>query len=708
MTSDRPAGRQEGDPGENLLVSSSEDPGANDAPASEAAASRTGVIAGVADSGKSLVRGASQYAVQTWRLTRASKPLLRLLASEEDVSSAQLHDAMDELFRHLYKHPMVGQSTQLTGYLRKRKLIPNEQSTEDLIRFVVDQVVQRSPVAIPEPLVNEFWTFFDELFSSPELRGLGELSLDMVRLVVATYEPMLVEIVNLLKAGRRFNQWQLKELLRRAAIVRSDLGILQRQIKALRYIRPFFQTDPKDFQAQAQIIAQMVGEFGPFFVKMAQVAASNADFLPDEVARELAVFHEDVPPMSPSEVVAAFMECHGRPPQELYMDFDPAKPLKSGSIGSVYLARKPMTVEGQDVLIPVVVKVGRHNIDREFVIGKLVIGLAIMSTHYWAPHSKLAPFLRAMQQQVDEFVEGFERELDFHNEARNQLRFYERSRNSRRWRVPAVYGVQRRILEMEYIADAKTLISALENGHPTRRRRLQRQITRNLVYTISYHVLVWQELHGDLHPGNVMVNPDGDLYLIDWGNCVTMDGKWAAVWNYLVGALVADTDMLTDALIAISTDPSGNTLRRDEIRAALEETLRNKQVRPLSARSLLRELRQEGLAGLHRRGQTALHLMSNTQSLGLVVVGDYLHLSRSLFAAIGSFGSLYEAEPRLRLLQDLLIGVGTVPLTLVQDRLESRLERARVGLRQRFPILEPPNMRELTQARIQALTVDPV
>lgn len=658
--------------------------------------------------GTALARGAGDYALQTWRVTRAIRPLLNLIGSDEDVTQAQLHDAIEKLFAQLYKHPLVGQSTQLTGFLRERRMIPNEQSTEELIRFVVDQVIQRSPVGIPDALVNEFWTFFEELFSSPEIRGLGELSLDMVRLVVQTYEPMLMEIINVLKAGKRFNQWQLKELMRRAGIVRSDLQILQRQIKALRYIRPFFQTDPKDFHRQAQIVAEMVREFGPFFIKMAQVAAANADFLPDEVARELAVFHEDVPPMSAAEVVTAFMECYGCPPQELYMDFDPNRPLKSGSIGSVYLARKPMTIDGQDVLVPVVVKVGRHNIDREFVIGKLVIGLAITSTHYWAPHSKLAPFLRALQEQVDEFVYGFERELDFHTEARNQLRFYERARNSRRWRVPALYGVKRRILEMEYISDAKTLIRALEDGPPGRRRRLRRRITRNLVYTLAYHVLVWQELHGDLHPGNVMVNRSGDLFLIDWGNCVTMDGKWAAVWNYLVGALVADLDLLTDALIAISTAPQENAARRAEIRDALADTLQKKGIEPLTPGRLFRELRQEPMAGLHRRAQTALHLMSNTQSLGLVVVSDYLHLSRSLFAVIGSFGSVYNEEPRLRLAQDVLIGLGSLPLTLLQDRLESQFAQARDTFNQRVPALRAPTMREMTQTRLRALTMDPV
>ena len=87
-------------------------------------------------------------------------------------------------------------------------------------------------------------------------------------------------------------------------VVRRDLQIIRRQIKALRYIRPFLQTDAKDFRAQAQIVAKMVREFGPFFIKMAQVAAATADFLPEEIARELTVFQEDVPPMSADEARA--------------------------------------------------------------------------------------------------------------------------------------------------------------------------------------------------------------------------------------------------------------------------------------------------------------------------------------------------------------------------------------------------------------------
>lgn len=624
-----------------------------------------------------LLRDVGALTVQTWAISKSLKPLWRLLATDEDVERTELSTALDSFFVALYKHPVTGQTERVTKYLRHRKLIPNEQSTEELIRFVVDQAVARSPVVVPDAIVQEFWQFFDEMFSSPELKGLGELSLDMIRLVVATYEPMLVEIVNLLKAGRRFNQWQSQEIRRRMLVVRGDLVIMQRQIKAIRYIKPFFQTDPKDFSGQAQIVAAMVREFGPFFIKMAQAAASNADFLPEEIAKELAVFHEDVPPMSAEEVEQAFMECYGCMPQERYMDFNADSPIKSGSIGSIYVAKKPFEVNGQEYLVPVVVKVGRHNIDREFVIGKMVLGLAIISSQYWAPHTKLAPFLRAMQDQVDEFVKGFQAELDFEEEARNQRAFFARSRRTQIWQVPALYGSSRRILEMEYLEDATSLIHVLDNRSDADARRVQRRLTSRLLHAVLTHVFFYQEVHGDLHPGNVMVDDNDDLYLIDWGNCVTMDGKWAAVWDYVVGAIVADTELLTNALINISTLPEENAARRDEIRAGLEETLQKKGVVPLTKRNFVKELGRGGLAGLHLRGQTVLHLMSNTQQLGLVVRSEYLHLSRSLFAMAGSFATLYENQSKLLLFRDLLVGLTGMPWRMARDRVDVQVTQWR-------------------------------
>jgi ubiquinone biosynthesis protein len=339
----------------------------------------------------------------------------------------------------------------------------------------------------------------------------------------------------------------------------------------------------------------------------------------------------------------------------------------------VYVAKKPFLEDGREVLREVVIKVGRHNLDREFTMGKMVLGLAILSSQLWAPHSKLEPFLRAMQQQVDEFVMGFLEELDFESEAQNQLRFYGRSLRTRVWRVPALYGHTHRILEMEYLSDATSLSRAVARMSPRQIRRFQAKVSERLLYTILSHLVLYGELHGDLHPGNIMVAADGELHLIDWGNVVQFAGKWGLVRDYLAAAVFADTQLLADTLVQMSTDPHEVANRRAEIKSVLDGILRKKGITQLTRRNVIRELRRGGAEGLVRRGRAVLQLMGNTQQVGVVLSREYLHLSRSLFAAAGSFGTLYDDTPKRKLARDVVRSVVRLPVLAADDMLQRRL-----------------------------------
>jgi predicted unusual protein kinase regulating ubiquinone biosynthesis (AarF/ABC1/UbiB family) len=641
-------------------------------------ATPTSTLTSVRASGMRLLRGAKDLAKQTAqlpgstaRVASAFVPLTRMLGGETHIKDEDFSRELDLIFEALYEHPLTEGTRRITTYLRSRNVLPNEGSTESLIRYVLNESVARSPIPVPQQIIDEFWTFFHELMSDPELRGLADLGLDITRLILKTYEPLLVEVINELKDIYYSNQNRMDALLRRVQVVRSDLKIIRRQIKALRYIRPFFQADPKDYRAQAQIVAQMVREFGPFFIKMAQVAAATADFLPEEIARELAVFQEDVPPMSAQEARDAIMDSFGRPPEEIYFGFDAERPLKSGSIGSVYLAKKPVMINDVEHLVPVIVKIGRHNLDREFLMGKTSIGLMLVSSQYWAPHGKLTPFLKAMTEQIDGFIEGFRGELQFEREAQVQASFSRRAQNSLIWRVPEVYSATERVIEMEYVDGAVNISRAVQHFKPRDPIAYRRDLAKKFLFTILSQIFVYQEVHGDLHPGNVMVDKDRRLHLIDWGNTIQLAGKMVPVLNYLKGALVANPDMLTDSLIAICTDPDAAKARRAEIREALVRTLDKKSIRPLSY-DFVWMLYQEGPEGWLKRANTLMHLMSNTQQLGLVVRGEYLHLSRSLVAMIATLGNLYDGVPRYRALADILITVNSFPARLLQDYLRSK------------------------------------
>jgi len=634
----------------------------------------------------SLLKRTTGIASSGLALPKLFAPILRQVLSDDKITRQDLAGSLDQLFDGLYDHPVSNYSKDLTAYLRKSAFIPNEESTERLIKYLVSQSISRSPVEIPEVVIEEFWLFFQELIESPELQGIFELNLEISRAIIRVYEPLLVEAINTIKTLRKINRDGFNEIVRKLQVLRGDIHILKRQIQAIRYIKPFLETDPKDFSGQAQIVSKMVSEFGPLFIKMAQVAAASADFLPEEIAKELEVFQQDVEPMTVEQVRKVFMEDFGQLPESLYYEFDAAKPLKSGSIGSVFLAKKAVANSFSadadqgtaTVLVPIVVKIARHNLEREFAMGSLAIELMLISSQYWAPHSKLKPFLKAMADQIKEFTRGFEQELDFSNEAETQRRFYERALGSSVWSVPKVYGASGRVIEMEYvdkvapISQALTEFAAFNNVAPsasavkgalqfksTKARR--KQIAHNYIYTLVEHLLAYQELHGDLHPGNLLVDEQCHLYLIDWGNSIQMKGKWGYVFSYLTAALCADLDVLTDTLIAMSTKPEKHQNERQAIYKALSDTLDKKSIKPIELWNVL-GFYKEGLDGFNLRVSAAVQLLSNTYQLGMTIQSDYLHLSRSISAMIASYANLYADESRFLIAKDLATGLISVPV----------------------------------------------
>ncbi|MDH5173111.1 MAG: AarF/UbiB family protein, partial [Gammaproteobacteria bacterium] len=308
--------------------------------------------------------------------------------------------------------------------------------------------------------------------------------------------------------------------------------------------------------------------------------------------------------------------------------------------------------KGKQLLTPVVVKVGRHNLEREFLIGKTVIKLAILSSQYWAPHSKLSPFLSSWLGQVDVFVEGFREELDFESEARNQARFAKRAGLSDRWHVPAVYHSTRRIIEMEFVDEAASINSAFtDRGRKTARAR--RKVGRAFLHTVISHLFIYQEFHGDLHPGNILVADDDQLYLIDWGNTVDISAIWKPAINYLQAVLAGDADGITGAIVELGTDRKQMEASRAELARHVTQILADAEVEPLGYDFLL-TLYKEGQQGLVSRLELAVNLAAALSRQGIVVRSDYMHLTRSLTAMVGSYLSIYRGLSRVALAQDIV------------------------------------------------------
>jgi len=121
-------------------------------------------------------------------------------------------------------------------------------------------------------------------------------------------------------------------------------------------------------------------------------------------------------------------------------------------------------------------------------------------------------------------------------------------------------------------------------------------------------------------------------------------------------------------LIHMSADPEINQDRRQEIAATLTQTLEKKNIAPLKWNFILK-LYEEKMDGLHRRFQVVMHLMSNTQHLGLIITSEYLHLLRSVVAVIGTYARLYESLPKYLIPCDIIKSVALFPATFILDRM---------------------------------------
>ena len=137
--------------------------------------------------------------------------------------------------------------------------------------------------------------------------------------------------------------------------------------------------------------------------------------------------------------------------------------------------------------------------------------------------------LREMVAQLDT---TFTRELDLRYEGALQAAMRTQLHGRHGLYVPKVYAVTADRLEMEYI-EGRDLSEVLRRPVGRRARRHARRLLFALLR------MIWEDnrFHGDLHPGNVRVMPDGRLALLDFGVVGITEGDFLRHFRRFLQAL---------------------------------------------------------------------------------------------------------------------------------------------------------------------------
>ncbi len=268
---------------------------------------------------------------------------------------------------------------------------------------------------------------------------------------------------------------------------------------------------PAHHERRAERLTKVLGDLGPTFIKLAQLFSARADILPEPYLSHVSTLQDQVPPDPWEAIRRVLAEELGKPPEEVFEDFQ-QEPLAAASLGQVHRAR----LGGREVAV----KVLRPGVE-ETVALDLDISFRFL---FWLNVLFPTHHVRALTNVVREFSVRVREEMDFRKEAENMETFRRFFSKEQRVKVPEVLGqyTRRRVLVMEYCAGTK--VDRLQDRFASGELDLA-SLMETLTGLYLRTMMVDGFLHADPHPGNILVQDDGRIVLLDWGMVLRVP-KW--------------------------------------------------------------------------------------------------------------------------------------------------------------------------------------
>jgi predicted unusual protein kinase regulating ubiquinone biosynthesis (AarF/ABC1/UbiB family) len=264
---------------------------------------------------------------------------------------------------------------------------------------------------------------------------------------------------------------------------------------------------------RAERLVATIAALGPAMVKLAQVLAARADLVPEPYLHALGALHDQVPPVPAPAVRRTIEAAFDRPVEAVFTDFE-WTPVAAASLGQVHRA----TYQGETVAV----KVLRPGVERRVRRDLAAAGQLLHVFERRLAGRPIARHLVGVRTAVEEFARRVGDEVDFRREAENAREMRAHFVGRPGVAMPRVIGdlVTREVLVLEFMPG--TRVDRLQDRVASGRLDAQ-ALVRRVIELYMRMMLVDGFFHADPHPGNLLVQDDGTLVVLDFGMVVRVD-----------------------------------------------------------------------------------------------------------------------------------------------------------------------------------------
>jgi predicted unusual protein kinase regulating ubiquinone biosynthesis (AarF/ABC1/UbiB family) len=252
----------------------------------------------------------------------------------------------------------------------------------------------------------------------------------------------------------------------------------------------------------------VLGELKGGAMKVGQALSVMEAAIPEEFGepyREaLTKLQKDAPPLPAAKVHRVLDAQLGTKWRQRFSEFNDT-PVASASIGQVH---KAMWSDGREVAVKIQYPGADEALRADLKTLRRMVGVV----------KQLAPGVD-VQGIVDELIERTEMELDYRLEADNQRAFAKAYEGHPRFLVPHIVASAPKVVVQEWI-EGVAMSEIIRHGTVEQRDLMGTRLAE-FIFDGPRRL---EMIHGDAHPGNFMLLPDGRMGVIDFGAVAPLPG----------------------------------------------------------------------------------------------------------------------------------------------------------------------------------------